>query len=119
MIPFIHRTNSIVVLPNYRLLPEHSGRDILEDLSDFWKWFNAGGVDKFLSTASPSTPIELDHDRVLVAGDSAGGYMALMSGLLHRHANMKAILAQYPMTNSLRIEKNDTFWGSPSPSTLR
>ncbi|KAF1919364.1 Alpha/Beta hydrolase protein [Ampelomyces quisqualis] len=114
-IPFMHRTSSIVVLPNYRLLPEHTGSDILQDLGDFWAWFNAGGVDDYLSTTPTPTPLELDSNRVLVTGDSAGGYMALMSGLLHAQQGLKAILAQYPMTNYLRMQQTDTLFGLPTP----
>lgn len=41
--------------------------------------------------------------------------MAFMSALLHPQPSVKAILAQYPMTNYLRIEPSDTFFGAPSP----
>lgn len=111
--PFIHRNDAIVVLPNYRLIPESTGADIVEDLNDFWTWFHSGGVTKFLS--SQHDHLELDYTHVLVSGDSAGGYMALMSGLTQPQGTIKAILAQYPMTNYLRIEPTDTFFGVPSP----
>jgi acetyl esterase/lipase len=88
------------VLPNYRLAPEHTGNDILEDLTDFWAWFNSGGVDKYLT--SQSITAELDYDHVLASGESAGGYMAIQSGLTRPKGEIKAILAQYPMTNYLR-----------------
>ncbi|CAE7015863.1 hypothetical protein CFE70_002734 [Pyrenophora teres f. teres 0-1] len=116
-VPLIHRTSSIVVLPNYRFLPEHNGKDILSDLSDFWSWFHAGSVDKFLNNqpATPEGGVSLDHDRVLVSGDSAGGYMALMSGLMQPKGCIKAILVEYPMTNYLRYELGPTFFGMPSP----
>ncbi|KAF1937955.1 alpha/beta-hydrolase [Clathrospora elynae] len=113
-IPFIHRTNAIVVLPNHRLVPEHSGADILEDLSDFWTWFNDRKLDAFLSSQTPSVNVELDYGKVLVSGDSAGGYMALMSALTQPKGSVKAVLAQYPMTNYLRCEPSDTFFGQPS-----
>ena len=41
--------------------------------------------------------------------------MALMSGLLQPRGSIKAILAQYPMTNSLRREPSDIFIDLPSP----
>ncbi|KAH6882072.1 Alpha/Beta hydrolase protein [Alternaria rosae] len=116
-IPWVHRTNAIVVLPNYRLIPEHSGADILEDLSDFWKWFNAGAVDKFLNSQPTikDSGISLDYGQTLVTGDSAGGYMALMSALTQPRDSFKAVFAQYPMTNYLRCEKVDMFFGYPAP----
>lgn len=114
-VPFVHRTSSIVVLPNYRLLPEHTGADILSDLSDFWNWFGSGSVGTFLSSAHPDLTLDLDVDHVLVSGDSAGGYMALMSALTQPQEKFKAVLAQYPMTNYLRAEITDTFFGMPTP----
>jgi acetyl esterase/lipase len=38
LVPLVHRNNAIIVSPNYRLLPEHNGNDIQEDLVDFWTW---------------------------------------------------------------------------------
>ncbi|KAF2821833.1 alpha/beta-hydrolase [Ophiobolus disseminans] len=114
-IPFIHRTNSIVVLPNYRLIPEHSGADILQDLSDFWAWFHAGNVDNYLFSQHPSPSLDLDYSKVLVAGDSAGGYMALMSALTQPRDSIKAALVEYPMTNYLNVDIAPTWFGTPSP----
>ncbi|KAH7356325.1 Alpha/Beta hydrolase protein [Pyrenochaeta sp. MPI-SDFR-AT-0127] len=112
-IPFIHRTNSIVVLPNYRLVPEHSGADILCDLTDFWKWFHSGALGAFLSSQNLS--LDLDYESVLVSGDSAGGYMALMSGLTQPKGSIRAVLAQYPMTNYLRRSKVSTYLNQDVP----
>jgi len=102
------------VLPNYRLVPEHTGADILEDLADFWKWFHAGKLDAYLSSLGYAD-LELDYNHLLATGDSAGGYMALMSALTQPKGSIKAVLAQYPMTNSLRPRKGPTFFGMPSP----
>ncbi|KAF1840250.1 alpha/beta-hydrolase [Cucurbitaria berberidis CBS 394.84] len=113
-IPFLHRTGAITILPNYRLIPEHTGADIVDDLTDFWAWFNGGGLHSFLS--SQNVAFQLDYDRVLVSGDSAGGYMALMSGLMQPKGTIKAILAQYPMTYYLRRDPTNTSDAQPSPS---
>ena len=112
-IPLIQRTSSIVILPNYRLTPEHTGAEILSDLSDFWTWFNAHSPSTYLTPKHAD--LYLDYSKVLVTGDSAGGYMALMSALLHRSPGIKAVLAQYPMTNYLRKEKTGTMFGQPVP----
>jgi acetyl esterase/lipase len=114
-IPFLHRNNAIAVLPNYRLLPEHSGADILEDLRDFWTWFNKGSVDEFLRAQKKDSGIELDYEKVLVSGDSAGGYMAFMSALTQPKGSIKVVLAEYPMTNYLHIEPVETYFGEPTP----
>jgi acetyl esterase/lipase len=108
----MHRTSSIVILPNYRLLPESSGADILADLDDFWAWFNKRSVDDFLTSLNHDN-LDLDYEKVLVTGDSAGGYMALMSTLTQPHS--KAVLAEYPMTNYLRCTPSEMFRGRPSP----
>ena len=102
-----------MVCPNYRLVPEHNGTEILSDLGDFWTWFRLGGLTSYLS--SEGLNMNLDFDRVLASGDSAGGYMALMSGLLQPRGTIKAILAQYPMTDSLRREPSEAFIDLPSP----
>ncbi|KAH7064361.1 Alpha/Beta hydrolase protein [Paraphoma chrysanthemicola] len=112
-IPYIHRTSAITILPNYRLVPEHTGSDIVTDLADFWTWFHDGNVSKYL--ASQSRDVELDYDKVLVSGDSAGGYMALMSALTQPEGKIKAVLAQYPMTWYLRRGKVDEYLNQPAP----
>jgi acetyl esterase/lipase len=101
------------VLPNYRLIPEHTGADIIEDLNDFWTWFKNKNVTTYLSAKHDN--IELDYDHVLVSGESAGGHMALMSALTQPQGSIKATLAQYPMTNYLRCEPAPMFFGNPSP----
>jgi acetyl esterase/lipase len=71
-------------------------------------------VDSFLS--SKDHGLTLDYEKVLVTGDSAGGYMALMSALTQPPSSaIKAVLAQYPMTNYLRCTPSETFMGRPSP----
>jgi acetyl esterase/lipase len=35
---YCRQHNAILVAPDYRLLPESNGVDILDDLDDFWKW---------------------------------------------------------------------------------
>ncbi|CBX95999.1 hypothetical protein IAQ61_004821 [Plenodomus lingam] len=112
-VPFIHRTNCITVLPNYRLIPEHTGADILSDLDNFWAWFHSDAFPLFLK--SQGITAELDYNHVLVSGDSAGGYMTLMSGLTQPKGSIKALLAQYPMTDSLRRKPMDELYGQPSP----
>ena len=94
-VDFIHRTNAITVLPNYRLAPEHSGNDILEDLRDLWKWVDED-LARYIASIDPS--IELDFDKLLVGGESAGGWMALHSAFHLPQGRIKAMLLQYPMT---------------------
>ncbi|KAF2195779.1 hypothetical protein K469DRAFT_699407 [Zopfia rhizophila CBS 207.26] len=86
-------------MPNYLLLAEHSDDDILEDLVDFWRWFKTN-LTSFVNSKSP-VPITLDFDRLVVPGESAGGYMAVQSALTTPKGLIKAMLLQYPMPCSL------------------
>ena len=62
----------VVIAIDYRLAPETKLPDIIEDLSDAYAWARAQGPQL----------CHLDPERLAVVGDSAGGYLALMSGLL-------------------------------------
>lgn len=105
----MHRNNAISVLPNYRLVPEASAADILEDLADFWAWLNDKGVDKFL--ASQGVDINLDYEHLFVSGESAGGWLAFHSAFTRPKGEIKAILVQYPVTQPLRRSSEDLAWG--------
>lgn len=94
LVSFTHRTSSIVVLPNYRLVPEHSGADILDDVRDFWTWVDQHLAD-FVRNVAPG--IEVDLDRLLVGGESSGGWCALHSVFELAEGRIKGLLLQYPM----------------------
>ena len=51
----------------------------------------------------------------MTAGDSAGGYLAIHSGLTQPMGTIKAILGCYPMTNYLRRKPQPFFMDEPSP----
>lgn len=59
-----------VVSADYRLAPETKLKGILEDVSDISIWLKKHGCHEF----------NIDTNRIVVAGCSAGGYMALTSG---------------------------------------
>jgi acetyl esterase/lipase len=61
----------IVVSLGYRLAPEANLNEIIGDLSDGLKWVRESGPELF----------DADASRIVVAGASAGGYLALMSGI--------------------------------------
>ncbi|KAK4183905.1 Alpha/Beta hydrolase protein [Podospora australis] len=84
--------NAILVSPAYRLAPEAKAYQILEDIRDFWKWLHSGTFQKAL----PNN-VSADLSKILVAGESAGGYLSLQSALLFNDiAKIKAVIAQYP-----------------------
>ena len=54
--------DSPVLLVNYRMIPKHSVGEALNDCYDAYRWLRLRGYDP---------------DRIVLAGDSAGGYLAL------------------------------------------
>lgn len=92
--------SAILVLADYRLLPESNGLDVLEDLKDFWAWIRndlSGYLQSIGSTAEP----DLEH--ILAHGESAGGYLALQTALTV--PGVKAVIAAYPM-----VDVDSEFW---------
>lgn len=62
---------AVIVSPNYRLLPEVKGRDILDDMQAFWAWLRDGGAQRHLHAVGRSD-VSLDMGRLLLIGESAG-----------------------------------------------
>lgn len=60
-----------VVSIDYRLAPESKLPEIIEDLRDAFRWARTAGAEL----------CSLDPQRIAVVGHSAGGYLALMSGV--------------------------------------
>jgi acetyl esterase/lipase len=60
--------SAIIVSPDYRMLPEANGLDIMKDLSDFWEWVHSGLKDEL------PTGIEIDYEKILIEGGSAGTF---------------------------------------------
>ncbi|KAI9925572.1 hypothetical protein MW887_005953 [Aspergillus wentii] len=85
--------NAVIISPNYRLLPEATSLELFDDIEDFWSWLHSSAVTDLL--ASQSTPTELDLDRVLTTGDSAGGLLSVCVALAHPD-EIRAATAAYP-----------------------
>ncbi|KAF2030302.1 alpha/beta-hydrolase, partial [Setomelanomma holmii] len=111
-VPFLHWNKAIAVLPNYRLVPEHTGDDILEDIADFYTWFHES-LPTYLASKEPT--IELDFSKVLVSGESAGGWCALQSTLSQPESTFKACLIQYPVVNAFPVSPDHLPFGFPIP----
>ncbi|KAF1364305.1 alpha/beta-hydrolase [Lizonia empirigonia] len=116
LVSFTHRTSAIIVLPNYRFVPESSGADLLEDIRDLWTWVDRHLADYILGVAPG---IEVDLNRLLVSGDSSGGWCALHSVFELPEGRVKALLLQYPMVKKWCKSKE---WllerGLPAPSEV-
>lgn len=63
--------SAIIVAPDYRFMPESTGLEIMEDVSDLWDWV----YNKL--QLSVGSDIELDMDKILVEGDSGGLFFYL------------------------------------------
>ncbi|KAJ0295523.1 hypothetical protein COL5a_012097 [Colletotrichum fioriniae] len=87
------RHSAVIVSPNYRLAPESTIDDLLEDVEDHWAWVH----EKLASFLKEETGgrVDVDTDRILTAGDSAGGYLSIMTGLSHAK-EIRAVTAAYP-----------------------
>jgi acetyl esterase/lipase len=70
-----------VIAADYRLAPQTKLAGILADLTDVHAWTNAGALG-------------IDPTRIGVVGHSAGGYLALMSGIW-LHPRPRAIVSFY------------------------
>ena len=95
---FAQITGGAVLSIDYRLMPEHPRRAGIEDCRSAYRWLLANGPDG----ASPATAI-------FVAGDSAGGNLALSLISWVRDAGLRAPDAAVALSPS-----TDSTLGSPS-----
>ena len=86
------KENSIIISPNYRLLPSVTSTQIYEDVEDFWTWVHSPALTDLL--AAHSTPTEADLNRIISAGESAGGLLSIYLALAH--PDIRACTAAYP-----------------------
>lgn len=88
------RNDAILIMPDYRLMPEAKGLDILDDVNSFFTWLLEPGN---LQACLPDD-VTPDLDDILATGESAGGWLALQSGF-DKPDNVKAVIAHYPMVD--------------------
>ncbi|KAJ5118856.1 hypothetical protein N7526_010493 [Penicillium atrosanguineum] len=88
--------NAIIISPNYRLMPEGTSAQIYEDIEDFWSWLHSPSLVELL--AAHSTPTEVDLDRILTAGESAGGLLSVYPSPVasNRHPRRDSRLPKRP-----------------------
>ncbi len=79
-----HYADSPVLVVNYRLIPKHSVGMALDDCYDAYQWLRLRGYDP---------------DQIVLAGDSAGGYLALALAqrLQQEHDEPAALVAMSPL----------------------
>ncbi|KAG6362287.1 hypothetical protein INS49_010517 [Diaporthe citri] len=99
-----------LVSADYRLSPQVSVGDVLEDVKDCLTW-SATELPKQLAAAGSNNSALLDTTRIAVSGSSAGGYLALLAGLYATGPGKpKVVLPIYPITDPL-----GTFFTTPQP----
>lgn len=84
--------NAMIIAPDYRLLPEADGVDILQDMDAFWTW---ALTDLPLLASTEGWNLRPDLDHIVCAGQSAGGSIAVHSALERPDAGIKAIVSIY------------------------
>lgn len=104
--------NAIIVTPDYRLLPESSGIDIISDLHNFYTWLHTNLASFLKNSYLQQTPTP-DLSNILITGESAGGYMAVQSVLLGESKGVKAVIAHYPM-----IDLKDAWYSKPGKKLI-
>lgn len=80
-------------------MPPANASDILSDVEDLWQWVH-DGLPQVLSARAPE--IEVDLDKILVEGNSAGGFCAAHLAMDHPTSIRAAILV-YPMLDCMHI----------------
>ncbi|KAH7019615.1 Alpha/Beta hydrolase protein [Ilyonectria destructans] len=90
LVEYALQHKAIMVSPNYRLMPEAAGLDVLEDLSDIWSFVH-GDLQTRLGNG-----LKVSYDQILVTGDSAGGWLAVQSAL-SPFTKAQAVITSCPM----------------------
>ena len=85
-----------VVCPNYQRAPEAIYPSQIKQIEDVYNWL-----------CTQAQPLGLDHDRIIMAGDSAGAYMAAQFTLIQtngqyaKNAGFKQIIAPEQLKGAL------------------
>lgn len=95
MLQLIQRHSAVLVSPNYRLIPESQVQESIDDANDALNWVRKELAEVMLGEAG----IRVDVDRIMTAGDSAGGYLSLHVGLSHPD-KIRAVTAAYPLVDA-------------------
>ena len=107
--------NAIIVSADYRLLPTPNGiADQLEDLEDFWQWYRSTMPSVLLRN---DAGFEVDYERALLIGGSAGGHYATQLAMSHAN-EISALALTYPA-----VDLRDGIWNDgpaeDAPTVLR
>lgn len=100
-------------------MPEGTSPQIYSDVEDFWTWLHSPALAGLL--ASHSTPTELDLDRILTAGESAGGLLSVYLALSHPK-EIRSATAAYPAvdmdSDDYRLPRASPCFGHHVPESV-
>ena len=103
---YASNSNAIIISPDYRKLPQASGREIIDDVNAFWSWLHDSSVKGFQAQLTHLEPTHsVDSSRILIEGGSAGGFCAAHLMLSHPDEIRAAILI-YPALDNLRSKES-------------
>lgn len=68
---------AIIISPDYRLMPESSGKEILSDVAHFWRWMQKDLLQYMVQNNLPRP----DVTSVLCCGESSGGFISVYCAL--------------------------------------
>jgi len=107
--------NAIIISPDYRLMPEANGIDIMSDVGCFWTWLH-----ETLPSISQSWHSRPDLSKIACCGESAGGYLSVQSALMFPQSNIKVVISTAAPLNadvpSFRVPRPRLLMGSRPPS---
>ncbi|RAH66724.1 alpha/beta-hydrolase [Aspergillus aculeatinus CBS 121060] len=83
-------SQSIIVSPNYRLLPEASGQDIIDDMEDFWRWLHSEQFMQSVAKAAGQSYLVPDRDRPSFS-------KVVLTLAISHPSEIRAVIGAYPM----------------------
>lgn len=79
-------SEAIIVTPDYRLMPESTGTDILSDVAHFWRWLQRE-FPLYMEKQGLPRP---DVGNILCCGESSGGFISVYNAF-----NLDSILEHH------------------------
>jgi acetyl esterase/lipase len=118
--------NAVILVPNYRLIPEAKYYEVHSDIKDFSVWLRCSLPEFLESQPEPYGAVRVSSTRILFTGDSAGGYLTLLAALHQPVDSIRAAIAAYPsadlqdpkLNNAEAAQKSPAFGAPILPPTI-
>ena len=115
----------VVIWPQYRLMPESSGKEIEEDIPNLGYFLSNGSIDSHLLQKLPDMKAHFSLQDIVCSGVSAGGHMAWTcwvkwDGLDDVKVRINLMPSYYPMWSQyMRDADNDYCNVKPTKEELK